>query len=147
MQDKIDSLEKASFLRLVEIQTLNETIDTLKIDLEIQKKRKNKIIEKVKYIEPVNDTIQNFLKLESVNQAIIRDFERIVEVKDSIIKEQKLIISTDKQIKKMMENTIKEKDEQIRTYNEELMKVKNHRTVIGSTATVAFGIILILILL
>jgi hypothetical protein len=147
MQDKIDSLEKASFLRLVEIQTLNETIDTLKIDLEIQKKRKNKIIEKVKYIEPVNDTIQNFLKLESVNQAIIRDFERIVEVKDSIIKEQKLIISTDKQIKKMMENTIKEKDEQIRVYNDELIKAKNHKTIIGSTATVAFGIILILILL
>ena len=47
----------------------------------------------------------------------------------------------------MMENSIKEKDEQIRVYNDELIKAKNHKTIIGSTATVAIGIILILILL
>ena len=133
MQTKVDSLENQNFLKRYTIDSLNSKIDTLKLDLAEQIKRKNKVIETVKYIQPVND--------------IIRDFERIVEVKDSIILEQKNIIINDSDIKRRLQLDIRQKDEQIEAYNKELKKAQNKKIFMGSTTTVAIGIILILILL
>lgn len=147
MQTKVDSLENQNFLKRYTIDSLNSKIDTLKLDLAEQIKRKNKVIETVKYIQPVNDTIKKFIELEAVNRAIIRDFERIVEVKDSIILEQKSIIINDSDIKRRLQLDIRQKDEQIEAYNKELKKAQNKKIFMGSTTTVAIGIILILILL
>lgn len=147
MQTKVDSLENQNFLKRYTIDSLNSKIDTLKLDLAEQIKRKNKVIETVKYIQPVNDTIKKFIELEAVNRAIIRDFERIVEVKDSIILEQKSIIINDSDIKRRLQMDIRQKDEQIEAYNKELKKAQNKKIFMGSTTTVAIGIILILILL
>lgn len=147
MQTKVDSLENENVMKLAKIDSLNMEIDTLKVDLNSLKKRKNKVIERVKYIQPVNDTIKNFIELERLNQAIIRDFERIVEVKDSIITEYQFIIDNDLRIKEKLDQSLKQKDEQIKAYNRDLKKAKNQKVFFGSTTSIAVGLIIILILL
>lgn len=147
MQTKVDSLENENVIKFAKIDSLNMEIDTLKVDLKSLEKRKNKVVERVKYIQPVNDTIKNFIALERLNQAIIRDFERIVEVKDSIITEYQFIIDNDARIKEKMDQSLKQKDEQIKAYNRDLKKAKNQKVLLGSTTSIAVGLIIILILL
>lgn len=144
---RVDELQQDNEVLLSEVAVLEDSITTLKIDIEVAKKQKIKLVEKVKYIEPVNDTIETFIALDSLNNGIIRDLEKLVAVQSIQIENYKVVIENDELIKQQMSLAIKRKDEEIEAYNKQLKKAKNQNVALGTTTTVAvIGIILIALL-
>lgn len=144
---RVDELQQDNEVLLSEVAVLEDSVATLKIDIEVAKKQKTKLVEKVKYIEPVNDTIETFIALDSLNNGIIRDLEKLVAVQSIQIENYKVVIENDELIKQQMSLAIKRKDEEIEAYNKQLKKAKNQNVALGTTTTVAvIGIILIALL-
>ena len=144
---RVDELQQDNEALLSEVAVLEDSVATLKIDIEVAKKQKIKLVEKVKYIEPVNDTIETFIALDSLNNGIIRDLEKLVAVQSIQIDNYKVVIENDELIKQQMSLAIKRKDEEIEAYNKQLKKAKNQNVALGTTTTVAvIGIILIALL-
>ena len=144
---RVDELQQDNEVLLSEVAVLEDSVATLKIDIEVTKKQKTKLIEKVKYIEPVNDTIETFIALDSLNNGIIRDLEKLVAVQSIQIENYKVVIENDELIKQQMSLAIKRKDEEIEAYNKQLKKAKNQNVALGTTTTVAvIGIILLALL-
>lgn len=144
---RVEELQKDNEVLLSEVAVLEDSVATLKIDIEVAKKQKIKLVEKVKYIEPVNDTIETFIALDSLNNGIIRDLEKLVAVQSIQIENYKVVIENDELIKQQMSLAIKRKDEDIEAYNKQLKKAKNKNAVLGTTTTVAvIGIILLALL-
>lgn len=144
---RVDELQQDNEVLLSEVAVLEDSVATLKIDVEAAKKVKIKLVEKVKYIEPVNDTIKTFIALDSLNNGIIRDLEKLVAVQSIQIDNYKVVIENDELIKQQMSLAIKRKDEQIEAYNKQLKKAKNQNAALGTTTTLAvIGIILIALL-
>ena len=144
---RVDELQQDNEVLLSEVAVLEDSVATLKIDIEVAKKQKIKLVEKVKYVEPVNDTIKNFIALDSLNNGIIRDLEKLVAVQSIQIDNYKVVIENDELIKQQMSLAIKRKDEQIEAYNKQLKKAKNQNVALGTTTTAAvIGIILLALL-
>ena len=144
---RVDELQQDNEVLLSEVAVLEDSVATLKIDIEVAKKRKIQLVEKVKYIEPVNDTIETFIALDSLNNGIIRDLEKLVAVQSIQIENYKVVIENDELIKQQMSLAIKRKDEEIEAYNKQLKKAKNQNVALGTTTTVAIvGIILLALL-
>lgn len=144
---RVDELQQDNETLLSEVAVLEDSVATLKIDIEVAKKRKIQLVEKVKYIEPVNDTIETFIALDSLNNGIIRDLEKLVAVQSIQIENYKVVIENDELIKQQMSLAIKRKDEEIEAYNKQLKKAKNQNVALGTTTTVAvIGIILLALL-
>lgn len=144
---RVDELQRDNETLLSEVAVLEDSVATLKIDIEVAKKQKIKLVEKVKYIEPVNDTIETFIALDSLNNGIIRDLEKLVAVQSIQIENYKVVIENDELIKQQMSLAIKRKDEEIEAYNKQLKKAKNQNVALGTTTTVAvIGIILLALL-
>lgn len=144
LQNRVDELQQDNETLLSEVAVLEDSVATLKIDIEVAKKRKIQLVEKVKYIEPVNDTIETFIALDSLNNGIIRDLEKLVAVQSIQIENYKVVIENDELIKQQMSLAIKRKDEEIEAYNKQLKKAKNQNVALGTTTTVAvIGIILL----
>lgn len=144
---RVEELQQDNEVLLSEVAVLEDSVATLKIDIEVAKKRKIQLVEKVKYIEPVNDTIETFIALDSLNNGIIRDLEKLVAVQSIQIENYKVVIENDELIKQQMSLAIKRKDEEIEAYNKQLKKAKNQNVALGTTTTVAvIGIILLALL-
>ena len=144
---RVDELQQDNEVLLSEVAVLDDSVTTLKIDIEVAKKQKIKLVEKVKYVEPVNDTIKTFIALDSLNDDIIRDLEKLVAVQSIQIENYKVVIENDELIKQQMSLAIKRKDEEIEAYNKQLKKSKNKNAVLGTTTTAAvIGIILLALL-
>lgn len=144
---RVDDLQSHNDSLILEVAFLEDSIDVLKVDIEVAKKQKIKLVEKVKYIGPVNDTIETFIALDSLNNGIIRDLEKLVEVQSLQIENYKVVIQNDELIKQQMSLAIKRKDEEIEAYNKQLKKAKNKNVALGTTTTAAvIGIILLAIL-
>lgn len=144
---RVDELHQDNETLLSEVAVLEDSVATLKIDIEVAKKQKIQLVEKVKYIEPVNDTIETFIALDSLNNGIIRDLEKLVAVQSIQIENYKVVIENDELIKQQMSLAIKRKDEEIEAYNKQLKKAKNQNVALGTTTTVAvIGIILLALL-
>ena len=144
---RVDELQQDNEVLLSEVAVLEDSVATLKIDIEVAKKQKIQLVEKVKYIEPVNDTIETFIALDSLNNGIIRDLEKLVAVQSIQIENYKVVIENDELIKQQMSLAIKRKDEEIEAYNKQLKKAKNQNVALGTTTTVAvIGIILLVLL-
>lgn len=144
---RVDELQQDNEVLLSEVAVLEDSVATLKIDIEVAKKQKIKLVEKVKYVEPVNDTIKTFIQIDSLNNGIIRDLEKLVAVQSIQIDNYKVVIENDELIKQQMSLAIKRKDEQIEAYNKQLKKAKNQNAALGTTTTLAvIGIILIALL-
>ena len=144
---RVDELQQDNEVLLSEVAVLEDSVATLKIDIEVAKKQKIQLVEKVKYIEPVNDTIETFIALDSLNNGIIRDLEKLVAVQSIQIENYKVVIENDELIKQQMSLAIKRKDEEIEAYNKKLKKAKNSNVALGTTTTVAvIGIILLALL-
>lgn len=140
-------LESENDSLLFNVSVLEDSIVGLKIDIEAAKKVKVKLVEKVKYVEPVNDTIKTFIALDSLNNGIIRDLEKLVAVQSIQIENYKVVIQNDELIKQQMSLAIRRKDEEIESYNKQLKKAKNQKVALGATTTVAvIGIIILAIL-
>lgn len=147
LMKQVSELESKNDSLLKNVSVLEDSVATLKIDIEVAKKQKIKLVEKVKYIEPVNDTIKTFIALDSVNNGIIRDLEKLVEIQSIQIDNYKVVIENDELIKQQMSLAIKRKDEEIETYNKQLKRAKNSNVALGTTTTVAvIGIILLALL-
>lgn len=144
---RVSILESENDSLLFNVSVLEDSIVGLKIDIEAAKKVKVKLVEKVKYIEPVNDTIETFIALDSLNNGIIRDLEKLVAVKSIQLEDYRVVIQNDELIKQQMSLAIKRKDEEIEAYNKQLKKAKNQNAALGTTTAVAvIGIILIALL-
>ena len=144
---RVSILESENDSLLLNVSVLEDSIVGLKIDIEAAKKQKIKLVERVKYIEPVNDTIKTFIALDSLNNGIIRDLEKLVAVQSIQIENYKVVIENDDLIKQQMSLAIKRKDEEIEAYNKQLKKAKNSNVALGTTTTVAvIGIILLALL-
>jgi hypothetical protein len=144
---RVDELQQDNETLLSEVAVLEDSVATLKVDVEVAKKQKIKLVEKIKYVEPVNDTIETFIALDSLNNGIIRDLEKLVAVQSIQIENYKVVIENDELIKQQMSLAIKRKDEEIEAYNKQLKKAKNSNVALGTTTTVAIvGIILLALL-
>lgn len=144
---RVSILESENDSLLLNVSVLEDSIIGLKIDIEAAKKQKIQLVEKVKCIEPVNDTIKTFIALDSLNNGIIRDLEKLVAVQSIQIENYKVVIQNDDLIKQQMSLAIKRKDEEIEAYNKQLKKAKNSNVALGTTTTVAIvGIILLALL-
>ena len=144
---RVSILESENDSLLLNVSVLEDSIVGLKIDIEAAKKQKIKLEERVKYIEPVNDAIKTFIALDSLNNGIIRDLEKLVAVQSIQIENYKVVIQNDDLIKQQMSLAIKRKDEEIEAYNKQLKKAKNQNVALGTTTTVAIvGIILLALL-
>lgn len=144
---RVAILESENDTLLFNVSVLEDSIVGLKIDIEAAKKVKTKLVEKVKYVEPINDTIKTFITLDSLNNGIIRDLEKLVAVQSIQIENYKVVIRNDELIKQQMSLAVKRKDEEIEAYNKQLKKAKNKNVALGTTTTVAvIGIILLAIL-
>lgn len=144
---RVSILESENDSLLFNVSVLEDSIVGLKIDIEAAKKVKVKLVEKIKYVEPVNDTIKTFIALDSLNNGIIRDLEKLVAVQSIQIENYKVVIQNDELIKQQMSLAIRRKDEEIESYNKQLKKAKNQKVALGATTTVAvIGIIILAIL-
>lgn len=144
---RTDSLNVINQNLLSEIDSYESEITELEDRINTLKNRKELIVEKVKYVEPVNDTIKTFIQIDSLNTGIIRDLEKLVAVQSIQIDNYKVVIENDELIKQQMSLAIKRKDEQIEAYNKQLKKAKNQNAALGTTTTLAvIGIILIALL-
>lgn len=144
---RVAELQQDNETLLSEVAVLEDSVATLKVDIEVAKKQKIKLVEKIKYVEPINDTIETFIALDSLNNGIIRDLEKLVAVQSIQIENYKVVIQNDDLIKQQMSLAIKRKDEEIEAYNKQLKKAKNKNVALGTTTTVAvIGIILLAIL-
>ena len=144
---RVAILESENDSLLLNVSVLEDSIVGLKIDIKAAQKAKITLIEKVKYVEPINDTIATFIALDSLNNGIIRDLEKLVAVQSIQIENYKVVIQNDDLIKQQMSLAIKRKDEEIEAYNKQLKKAKNQNVALGTTTTVAVvGIILLALL-
>lgn len=147
LMKQVSELESENKSLLLNVSVLEDSVATLKIDIEAAQKAKIKLVEKVKYVEPTNDTIATFIALDSLNNGIIRDLEKLVAVQSIQIENYKVVIQNDDLIKQQMSLAIKRKDEEIEAYNKQLKKAKNQNVALGTTTTVAVvGIILLALL-
>lgn len=92
---KIDSLNNENLFLVDEIDSLNFKIEEVKSDLQLARIRKIKLSNELSEVKPINDTIIKFVHLNSENDRIIRDLEKIVDLKDSIIFKKDCIIMND----------------------------------------------------
>lgn len=144
---QVGKLEMKNDSLLLNVAVLEDSIVGLHIDIEAAKKVKIKLQERVKYIEPVNDTIRTFIALDSLNNGIIRDLERLVEIQSLQLEDYRLVVQNDELIKQQMSLAIKRKDDEIEQYNKKLKKARNQNVALGTTTTVAvIGIILLALL-
>ena len=92
------------------------------------KNRKEILVEKVKYVEVTNDTIENLMLLNQVNDTIIRNLEKLEIVKDSIIQKQKLVIQNNEKTVDLLKDRIDRYNEIITKQNKELISERKKKT-------------------
>ena len=114
-------------------------------DVRAAKKTKIKLVEKVKYIKPSNDTLQDLIALNEVNDTIIRGLEAIIVEKDSIIWKYNLVTQNDRIIIKGLEDMLAERNKQLEAYSKEILKQKNEKVI--WEITTAAGAIAVIVLL
>ena len=105
---QIKDLNKHNDSLLVEISILTTKADSLEDAIKIKNKAKIKLVETIKYIEPINDTIETFIALNELNDSLILMLENLVEIKDTEILKQKEIIDNDRVIQEDFERLLSE---------------------------------------
>lgn len=130
----------------LDIAGYENQISELETDLEKAKKRKETIVERVKYVEVTNDTIRDLMLLNRQNDTIIGKLESLNFLKDSIISKQNLVISNDEEIIRRFEEDLKEKNRTIQAYNKELIREKRKK-ILWQCTTVGAGLWIIVSLI
>ena len=143
---KIDNLSKANEALLNDVDVFENQIDSLESQIQIAKKRKIKLVETIKYVEVNNDTIKNFVALNAQNDTIIRKFEELVSLKDSVIFKQKIIIQNDNEVQKHLKEILEARDKKVQQLNKEIIQ-ERRRKIFWQATTAGFGIALTIILI
>lgn len=143
---KIDNLSKANEALLNDVDVFENQIDSLESQIQIAKKRKTKLVETIKYVEVSNDTIENFVALNAQNDTIIRKFEKLVSLKDSVILKQKIIIQNDNEVQKHLKEILESRDKKVQQLNKEIIQ-ERRRKMFWQATTAGLGIALTIILI
>ena len=143
---KIDNLSKANEALLNDVDVFENQIDSLESQIQIAKKRKIKLVETIKYVEVNNDTIKNFVALNAQNDTIIRKFEELVSLKDSVIFKQKIIIQNDNEVQKHLKEILEARDKKVQQLNKEIIQ-ERRRKMFWQATTAGLGIALTIILI
>lgn len=114
--------------------------------IQIAKKRKNRLVETIKYVEVSNDTIENFVALNAQNDTIIRKFEKLVSLKDSVIFKQNLVIQNDNEVQKHLKEMLEARDKKVQQLNKEIIQEKRKKMFWQAT-TAGLGIALTIVLI
>ena len=143
---KIDNLSKANEALLNDVGVFENQIDSLESQIQIAKKRKNRLVETIKYVEVNNDTIENFVALNAQNDTIIRKYEKLVSLKDSVILKQKIIIQNDNEVQKHLKEILESRDKKVQQLNKEIIQ-ERRRKMFWQATTAGLGIALTIILI
>lgn len=147
LKEQIDSVSTINTSLNGEISNLNRQISQLNKSLNEKQIEKKELEEKIKDIKPVNDTIKTFIQLDSVNNIIIRDFEKIVAIKDSIITKKAMRIQNDSLIINNYKKMILQRDAIIDNYDKSLKKEKTKKAIWQTTTGIAIGVIITILIL
>lgn len=131
---------------MTDVSNYAREISELEVDLKKAKNRKEKIVERVKYVEVTNDTIADLVLLNQTNDTIIRNLEKISLVKDSIIYNQNQVIRNDEDVIKQMRDELDRRRDQLMQMNKEL-RVEEKKKMFWQVTTAGLGIVLIGVLL
>ena len=126
---KIETIKEENSILLKEADVYAHKADSLENEVIKAKKTKIKLVEKVKYIKPSNDTLQDLIALNEVNDTIIRGLEAIIVEKDSIIWKYNLVTQNDRIIIKGLEDMLAERNKQLEAYSKEILKQKNEKVI------------------
>lgn len=143
---KIDNLSKANEALLNDVDVFENQIDSLESQIQIAKKRKNRLVETIKYVEVNNDTIENFVALNAQNDTIIRKYEKLVSLKDSVIFKQNLVIQNDNEVQKHLKEILEARDKKVQQLNKEIIQEKRKKMFWQAT-TAGLGIALTIVLI
>lgn len=131
---------------LLNVSNFEKEIDGLEVQLKKAKNRKEKLVERVEYIEVTNDTIADLMLLNRTNDTIIRNLEKISLVKDSIILDQKIVIQNDTEVIERMRAELDNRRDQLMQMNREL-RMEEKKKMFWQVTTAGLGIVLIGVLL
>lgn len=128
LTSKLQQINQKNDSLLLNISDLEDQIVDLEGKYNKAKNRKEILVEKVKYVEVTNDTIENLMLLNQVNDTIIRNLEKLEIVKDSIIQKQKLVIQNNEKTVDLLKDRIDRYNEIITKQNKELISERKKKT-------------------
>lgn len=129
MQKHISQLDEEN-ANLLDIIGKDKTkSDSLENVIASAKKAKIKLVERVKYIKVENDTIKNLMLLNEENDHIIDGLDSLLEVKNKIILNQKIVIDNFDQMKKDFQSELYAKEVEIAKYQKELVNESRKKAV------------------
>lgn len=143
---QIEQVKEENDSLLLDVSNFEKEIDGLEVELKKAKNRKEKIVERVEYIEVTNDTIADLMLLNRTNDTIIRNLEKISLVKDSIILDQKIVIQNDTDVIQRMRDELDNRRDQLMQMNKEL-RMEEKKKMFWQVTTAGLGIVLIGVLL
>lgn len=143
---KINKLTKDNETLLNDVDIFENQIDSLESQIKIAKKRKNRLVETIKYVEVSNDTIKNFVALNAQNDTIIRKFEKLVSLKDSVIFKQNLVIQNDNEVQKHLKEMLEARDKKVQQLNKEII-LEKRKKMFWQATTAGLGIALTIVLI
>lgn len=114
--------------------------------IKIAKKRKTKLVETIKYVEVKNDTIENFVALNVQNDTIIRKFEKLVSLKDSVIFKQQAVIQNDNEVQNHLKEMLEARDKRLQQLNKEVI-LEKRKKMFWQATTAGLGIALTIVLI
>lgn len=115
----LDSLNASRDSLVVELSDYQITVDSLESDIDLLKKAKKTVIEQVKEVRIVNDTIRELVVLNEINDSIISKYEVLLEVKDTLIAKQSKIILRDSEHIDYLNKSLINKEAELRKVKEQ----------------------------
>lgn len=143
---KIENLENDNTLLLSVVEVFENQIDSLETVVKKSKKVKEKIVERIEYVEVTNDTIADLMLLNRTNDTIIRNLDMLVAIKDSVILKQNLVIQNDNEIQEHLKEMLEARDKRVQQLNKEL-RIEEKKKMFWQATTAGLGIALTTILI
>lgn len=139
LHNQIKDLEENNIFLLDAIDKDQIKSDSLENVIASAKKAKIKLVERVKYIKVENDTIKNLMLLNEENDRIIDGLDSLLEVKNKIILNQKIVIENFDQMKKNFQSELYAKEVEIAKYQKELVDESRKKAVWKTIALLSLG--------
>lgn len=142
----LDSLNASRDSLVVELSDYQITVDSLESDIDLLKKAKKTVIEQVKEVRIVNDTIRELVVLNEINDSIISKYEVLLEVKDTLIAKQSKIILRDSEHIDYLNKSLMNKEAELRKVKEQCQAEEKKKIFWKATTICAVGVITVLII-
>lgn len=139
LQNQISKLEEDNTFLLDSIDKNQIKSDSLEMVIASAKKAKIKLVEKVKYIKVENDTIKDLMLLNEENDRIIDGLDSLLEVKNKIILNQKIVIDNYDKMMKDFQVELYAKEVELAKYQKELVGESRKKAIWKTIALVSLG--------